>query len=208
MSGPPAAVWVGVVLAGGASRRFGRAKWREEVGGRPMAARALDALAPHARARLVVGSDPALASLGVPVREDARPGRGPLAGLETALLWARDAGATHLLALACDLPLAGPDTVGAVAAAAAPGDEAVVPRAGGRPQPLCAAYALEALPTVGRLLDREEGASLHRLLADLRVRWMEAAALPGGSDAFLNVNRPAERERAERLLGPRPPAGT
>lgn len=190
---------VGAVLAGGGSRRYGRPKWREEVGGEAMAARALRALEPSVSASLVVGSDPGLAALGVPVRPDVRPGRGPVAGLETALLWAVEREAGHLLVLACDLPLVGPETAGAVAAAVRPGDEAVVPRSAQGAQPLCAAYSVGVLSAVRRLLDDGE-ASLRRLLTLVRVRWLEAAALPGGLDALTNVNDPEVRARAERLL--------
>lgn len=172
----------------------------------PMAGRALAALAPHVAASLVVGSDPALARLGAPVRPDARPGLGPLGGLETALLHARAAGLTHAMVLACDLPLVDAATVGALAAAVGPGAVAVVPRTSTAPQPLCAAWSVGALSEVERLLDAGREASLHRLMGRVPVHWLDGATLPGGEAAFTNVNHARDRARAERLL--RGPTGS
>lgn len=193
---------LGAVLAGGASRRFGSPKWRAVVGGRTMAARALDALAPWVEARCVVGADPELGSLRVPVVADRRPGRGPLAGLEAALVAAAERDASHAVVVACDLPLVDAAVVGALVQALEPDAAARVPRGARGPEPLCAAYPVAVLPDVASLLDGPGEASLRRLLERIPVRWIEAADLPGGAGTLLNVNRPADRRRAEDRLGP------
>ncbi len=193
---------LGVVLAGGRSERYGRPKWRERVGGASMAARALEALASHVEERGVVGGEPALADLGVPVREDLRPGRGPVAGLETALRWAGEHGREGVVVLACDLPLVDGGVVGALVAAASLDGEvdAVVPRGPRGPEPLCAVYGVGALPAVERILERSE-ASMGSLLERLRVAWVPVESLAGGGWALHNVNTPGDRARAEARLG-------
>ena len=79
---------IGLVLAGGAGRRMGRAKGGlRGAGGPTLALRAAEALAPICRGVLISvrpGSDnPAP---GYPAVEDPPPaGRGPLAGIQAAL---------------------------------------------------------------------------------------------------------------------------
>jgi molybdopterin-guanine dinucleotide biosynthesis protein A len=101
----------GAVLCGGASRRMGRDKATLEIDGRPLGARAIDALH-HAGVDQVVcvGGDPVLLEpLGAPVVADQWPGRGPLGGVLTALDWASatdeagSPGADITVVLACDL---------------------------------------------------------------------------------------------------------
>ncbi len=86
----------GIVLAGGASSRFGADKLAIEVDGRPLLHRAIAALATVVDEVVVAiaadGARPALpADLGVPVRivRDAAAGRGPVAGLAAGLGAAR-----------------------------------------------------------------------------------------------------------------------
>ncbi len=83
-----------IVLAGGASRRFGSPKLSAVVGGRPLLHLAITAVAAAATEVIVVGPagegivlpDPP-DGLDVPVRlaRDAAPGGGPLAGLAAGL---------------------------------------------------------------------------------------------------------------------------
>jgi molybdopterin-guanine dinucleotide biosynthesis protein A len=79
---------LGIVLAGGASARFGSPKWSAELAGRSLGARAVAALEPNTARVGVVANDPSLRALGVEVRADLEPGKGPLGALHTALAWA------------------------------------------------------------------------------------------------------------------------
>lgn len=78
---------LGVVLAGGASRRMGTPKAMVDLDGRPMAARVVDAIrAAGADAVYLAGGEPGWASeLGVGLIPDRWTAAGPLAGLASAL---------------------------------------------------------------------------------------------------------------------------
>lgn len=208
---------LGVVLAGGESRRYGGRKASAPLLGRPMAAWAARALEPHAARVGIVTQDGSIAELlSLPRREDEHPGRGPVEGLRTGLRWARDEALERLLLLACDLPLASEALVGLLVRAAREEDEGPVPSRAVVPEspsawglePLCASYPVSALGAVEELLSGATGGggeppSMERLLGRIPLRRLsleEVATVADPAEAFLNVNTPADRERAERLL--------
>ena len=114
---------------------MGRPKWREPVGGIPMALRAAEALTPHVREVVLLAPDQDSGALGLPVVADAARGVGPLAGLVAALECAVASGDRGVLALACDLPLVDSGLLGALVSAWA-GEDLVAPEHAGRVQPL------------------------------------------------------------------------
>lgn len=212
-----------VVVAGGRSRRMGSDKAFLEVGGRELLERALEAATGATRDVLLVVRSPSrfvaavdrYAAGGetrlawperVAVVPDPRPGCGPLAGLEAA---ADRAPGRPVWLLACDMPFVtadvGRELLGELAGLRATEGTharpaAVVPRAGGRAHPLCAAYAGGAAPLARSLL--EEGhRDVQGLLRRLAVRWMEEEARENRDRAHVlhNVNRPADLERARRV---------
>lgn len=79
---------LGVVLAGGASRRMGADKALIEINGMAMAARATLALQSAGLDEVIVvgGDADRLSDLGLTVVPDLYPGRGPLGGIITALV--------------------------------------------------------------------------------------------------------------------------
>jgi len=96
-----ASALAGVVLAGGASSRFGRDKADEVWRGRPLLDWSIAALDPLCHKVFVSGRDhPEFAS----VADRPRAGLGPLGGLAGALTAARDRGYGRLLSLPCDTP--------------------------------------------------------------------------------------------------------
>ncbi len=93
---------IGAVLCGGRSRRFGSDKALARFGSSTVGERVVAALRQS-------GVDPVVAiggqigdRLGIPTVHDLRPGDGPLGGLATALLWARNG---SVLMVPCDVPL-------------------------------------------------------------------------------------------------------
>jgi molybdenum cofactor guanylyltransferase len=190
------------ILAGGrASRLGGVAKPLLTVGGQRIIDRALAVLRPLVDEVVILADDAApFAPLGLRVIPDRRPGLGPLAGLEAALL-AVDA--EELLLVGGDMPALSPRVVAHVLAAA-PGADAVVPFTAGRPEPLHARYHRRVAATVSARLDR--GAlPLHGLLDEIAVTPVDEAALRALDPellTFANVNTPDDLRRLdERLRG-------
>ncbi|MEV5344151.1 NTP transferase domain-containing protein [Streptomyces achromogenes] len=132
-----------VVLAGGAARRLGGAdKPGVRVGGRALLDRVLAACA-DARTTVVVAAPRPTAR---PVRwtREEPPGGGPLAALAAGL---RHTTAGHTVVLSADLPFLRPGTLRRLLTALRDtgADGALLTDAGGRDQPLVAAYRTAAL---------------------------------------------------------------
>jgi molybdopterin-guanine dinucleotide biosynthesis protein A len=132
----------------------------------------------------------------VEVQRDLRPHSGPLGGIHTALSRAeRDV----VLVVACDLPFLTRKFLQGLAALLS-GYDAVVPRPGGLPVPVCAFYSTRCLSAVETRLDAGDLKAAD-FLDDLAVRWVEGQELdrldPNGT-ALLNLNTPEDVERARR----------
>ena len=192
----------GVVLAGGASRRFGRPKALADIGGVPLARWGVDALrAAGLPVGIVAGDEDIGTTLGITSRPDIEAGLGPLGGLWTALEWARERGDEGVFMLGCDMPLVDAELIRLVIDHGG-GAVAAVPVGPDGPQPLCALYRPACLPEIERRL-RSEDRSLHGLLAAVeavRVSPDEIAAVVDPEIAFRNVNTEADGARAAELL--------
>ncbi len=92
---------VGIVLAGGKSKRLGRDKARVRFAGQDLLSRAVRQLQRFVSNVWVVGRDPRSHGLDVPWMFDAQPGLGPVGGILTALERLN----RPLLVISCDLPL-------------------------------------------------------------------------------------------------------
>jgi molybdopterin-guanine dinucleotide biosynthesis protein A/rhodanese-related sulfurtransferase len=128
--------FVGAVLTGGASRRFGRDKAVEPIDSIPMARRVLEALtAAGARSILTVGGPDRGFAVHLP---DRYPAAGPLGGVLTAF---EHTSAKVVFVAACDLPYLNAETVRAVLSGLEGADDvdAAVARTD-HLEPLCAAY--------------------------------------------------------------------
>jgi len=188
MTGP---AWrpVGLVLAGGESRRLGSDKARLEGAALPLGA---------AERLAAVCAEVAVADRGrelVPGRRSLADGagRGPAAGI---LGGAAAFPGRPLLVLACDLPRV---PAGLLAELATETADWVVPRWEGGLEPLCALYGPAALAALAARV--EEGRfSLHDLAADadLAVRYLEGETLRRFGDPqeiFFNLNTPGDLAR-------------
>jgi len=130
-------VILGVVLAGGASRRMGSDKAFVEVQGRSMLDRTTATVAAVADLVIVAGRKEAL--LGFRAVPDPVDGPvGPLAGLSAALLDAAETGAAAVLLVAVDQAFVRRETLGHLVAEF--DGRAVVPQADGVRQVTCAVY--------------------------------------------------------------------
>jgi molybdenum cofactor guanylyltransferase len=186
---------IGVVLAGGAGRRMGGAKATVELRGAPLLGypvAALQAVLPEVV--VVAKPDTELPPLpGVPIWTEPGEPRHPLTGIVHALEFA---GGRAVLVCAGDLPFASAALVRELAAADAGGACAVVPRAGGRLQPLFARYEPGALAPLRAALGEAELGRLTDVVAALGVRVLEV----GDERAFFNVNVPEDLLTAAALM--------
>lgn len=173
----------GVLLVGGASRRFGSPKALAHVGGRTLADRAWEALA-WCDERFAVGKAVDALPLSFRVYDDGSSVRAPVAGVVAGL---RLASCDVIVALPVDSPLTTPDDLRKLAAAC---DDVAIPETG----PLPGAYHRRTLPVFERRL-AEGKLSLRGALETLAVCVVsiEPAAL-------VNVNTKEQLAAIEVLL--------
>jgi len=204
---PPDAAIVGVVLAGGASRRMGVDKALVPFAGATLVERAVARLGRQVAA-VALARDPGLAVpsalAGLPCLADPPPGReGPLSGILAGLLWARSLGASRLQVVPVDAPFLPLDLVNRLAQAV-PEDVIAVAASQGRMHPVVALIPTRFADDLAESLAVAGGRSVVRWLERGRVATVpfEPAMIGGGPvDPFLNLNTPQDLAAAEAALG-------
>jgi molybdopterin-guanine dinucleotide biosynthesis protein A len=192
----------GIVLAGGMSRRLGRNKAVEPLGGEPLVDRVIGRLANVAGEIVVVVNDERRAAeLRLPpevkVVQDAYPDCGSLGGIFTGL---RDADTGWVLVVACDMPFLNVKLLQHLIGSAG-GFDAVVPTLEGRPEPTHALYSKACLPHIERRL-KDNDLKIDRFFDDVRVNLVpedEVRRLDPELLSFFNVNTQADLDRALAL---------
>jgi molybdopterin-guanine dinucleotide biosynthesis protein A len=179
---PPADL-TGILLLGGASRRFGSSKALARIGHETLAERAWELLGAACGSRLAVGKAADSLPLEFDVLDDGRAVRAPLAGLVAGL---RAASTDVCVFVPVDCPLL---TVQAIHQLAAACLDAAVPQTG----PLPGAYRRSVLPVLERRLAVGE-LKLRDLLSELQV---QEVSLP--AEVLLNVNSPSDLELVQAL---------
>jgi molybdopterin-guanine dinucleotide biosynthesis protein A len=185
------------VLAGGKSTRMGSDKAFVVLDGQTLLGRALHAVRTVTHNVMVVGQRSKF-STHAPVVEDIFADRGPLGGIHAAL----SVSATELnLILAVDLPFVEEGFLSFLLKAAEETDAmAVVPRAAGGWQPLCAVYrkvfgkAVEAALKAGR----NKIDLLFGPVPVLTISEQEIRSAGFSLDMFRNINTREELEQAGR----------
>lgn len=190
---------VGAVLVGGKSSRMGGHKPEAIVAGSSLRDHALAVLDLVFRQVVLSAATSEPEVTGRQVVIDRQQDCGPLAALEAILTVAAG---QRVFALACDLPLVDEHVVHRIVERAAEEERAEKPRAwvaksNGRVQPLCGLYSASCLEVVRRQL-QIDCLSMFELLAAIEVTEVELDDL--GSDRLLNVNEPADLERARRVV--------
>lgn len=202
----------GVILAGGEGRRMGGPKDGVPVPGGTLLSRAWNALAPVASRVILQGG--AVAPPGMDVAPDLRPGEGPLAGLEAALLRARESGFPGVAVLPVDLPRVTAPVVLELARrwreTPFPETSVVVADTRRGLQPLAGVYGAGLAEELSRWLGAGSPRAARAWAASLGDRLLpvpeaELTAVAGHPEPFLNVNRPGHVERALDLAPTAPP---
>jgi molybdopterin-guanine dinucleotide biosynthesis protein A len=166
----------GVLLVGGASRRFGSPKALARFNGKTFAEQAWGVLGEACAERLAFGKAADELQLPFRVHDDGNDVRAPLAGIVAGLRAARN---EICVFLPVDVPFATPELVRELGEAC---EEAAVPQTG----PLPGAYARSALAALERRLAAGELA-LRDALAELATVTVELDPAQ-----LLNVNTPEE----------------
>lgn len=168
--------WLGCVLAGGQSRRFGSDKALAVIDGASLLEHAVTRLRAWCGEVVIAGRAEGPAA---GVADWPRPGMGPLGGLAGALRHARDAGFAAVLSCGVDsfaLPADTPDLL-------APGPACF---AG---QPVIGLWPVAGLDSLEAILAGDEPHSMYRLAEESGARRVTPRRAPA------NVNRPEDLAR-------------
>jgi molybdopterin-guanine dinucleotide biosynthesis protein A/N-acetylglutamate synthase-like GNAT family acetyltransferase len=176
----------GILLVGGASRRFGSPKALAELDGETLAARAWRTLAATCDERLAVGKHADGLILPFELLDDGSDVRAPLAGLVAGL---RAASHELSVVLPVDVPLIHPEHLRELADNCL---DVAVPQTG----PLPGAYRKSALPVLEARLARGELA-IRDALRQLDMRMVEL-----DPQALVNVNDPSDLQRLTIEIAP------
>lgn len=182
---------VAVVLAGGAGRRMGGGKPLRAWGEISLLTRAL-ALArtyAHEVAVAVRDADQVGGAVGAPLLFDRPDVPGPLAGLASALAFARDRGAARVQVLACDMPRLPADLTRRLAETFDAGARVALPASNGRLHPICGLWSIAVEPLLADYLAQGRS-SLRGLAAVSRYVVVDWGSIQ--PDPFVNLNSLAE----------------
>lgn len=196
---------LGVILVGGASRRYGDDKAMALLGGTPMVQ--LVAAQVFGQVSMLAASGAGRPGLNLPVIPDAVPHGGPLPALLSVLKWADERGFDVVATFSCDTPFLPSNLVIRLRRALMKGCDCSVALHGGAAHPTCAVWKTEALPKVQAAL--EAGVrSLHGALANLKASSADFSDLSDGprGDPFFNINSQPEMAEAQAWLDRMPSA--
>ena len=191
-----------VVLAGGKSRRLGRDKAVEPIGGQPLIKRVFQRAGSLCDEVLVVVAEEARAialplEAGCRVVLDRYPGTGSLGGIFSGLAAANQPWA---LAVACDMPFLNLDLLRRMISMREDYD-AVVPVIDGRPEPTHSLYSKSCLPFIEpRLISGD--LKISGFYDEVRVRYLpqeEVQSLDPDFLSFFNVNTSQDLDEALAL---------
>ena len=198
---------VGLLLAGGQSRRMGGGdKTLRPIGGRLLLERVIERLRPQV-AELVLnanGDPQRFAGFGLPVVADSVPGfAGPLAGILAGLDWA----AQHrpdcpiVVSVPTDAPFLPDDLVARMRRGMeAAGAELACAESGGQPHPVVGLWSVRLRDQLRAALVEEGVRKVDRWTARYRFTTVTFDDAGTAIDPFFNANRPEDFATAEHLL--------
>jgi molybdopterin-guanine dinucleotide biosynthesis protein A len=195
---------VGILLAGGLSRRMGGGdKCLRPLGATTILARIIARAAPQVAAlALNANGDPArFATFGLPIVADSIPDfAGPLAGVLAGLDWAASRGAdiTHVASFASDAPFLPRDLVARlVVAREGEGADLACAASGGRTHPVFGLWPVALRDELRRAMVAESIRKVDAWTARYRLAIVDYPVEP--FDPFFNTNRPEDLAVAAAL---------
>lgn len=184
-----------VILAGGEGSRIGGGKPFRLLAGRPLLDHAVEAARRWSADIAISARDQAIEG-DIAVLRDAE-GQGPIAGIASALRFARARNLDAVLTIPCDTPLLPDDLPGRLETALSGSIAAAIPESAGIRHPASALWAVEAIEGLPAYLATGRG-SLMGFADRIGFATVEWPAEP--FDPFLNVNTPEDLAEAEALL--------
>lgn len=192
----------GVIMAGGVSRRLGRDKALEVVGGKTLIERVVETLTPLTSEVLAVVAEAEQAdamSLPAHVRvvTDRYPGGGSLGGIFSGLYASAE---TWSLVVACDMPFLNARLLRHLLELTADVD-AVVPCLGGWPEPLHAVYSKACMAPLESMLKKGQ-LKIAPAFEAMRVRYVDEAVIDRIDPrhlSFFNINTEGDLEEAAAM---------
>jgi molybdopterin-guanine dinucleotide biosynthesis protein A len=195
---------VGVLLAGGRSRRFGSDKALASLAGMPLVNHVLARAMPQVEVFVVNAArdfTPA-AEFGLPLIQDIiGPDRGPLAGLHAGMTWALEnvPSARCVASFAVDCPLIPEDLVARLGEASEAGTRVVIAASNGRIHPVFGLWPLAILPRLQCFLEEQGENGVGKFASSVNAITVEFEDT--GYDPFINVNRQDEMAQVKKLMG-------
>lgn len=200
---------VGVLLAGGLSRRMGGGdKGLLELGDKPMMEHALERLAPQV-SRVIINANGApdrFEAFGLPVVPDTMAGaQGPLAGVLAGLKWTTEnvQDASHIVSVSSDAPFLPRDLVARLKAGIAEtGHQIALAASGGHRHPVIGLWPVALSDDLESQLDQ----GVRKVVAWTSQHGFATVDFPfvdrGGEtvDPFFNANTPEELDVARQIL--------
>jgi len=188
-----------VILAGGASKRYGQNKALLEVSGVPLIDRIAEQMKNiFTRVILVTNQKKDFEYLELPMVEDIIKGLGPIGGIYTGLSSITEQAGFFV---ACDMPLLHKGLIRYMVENI-DNHSAVVPSIGKFFEPLHALYARSCLGPIKGLIDHKRYQV--RLLYDyVSVRYVkedEIRIFSSPAEIFLNINTPEEFEKIQSFV--------
>ena len=197
---------VGLLLAGGLSRRMGGGdKSLRLLAGRPLLQHVIDRLRPQVETlALNANGDPArFAQFGLPVVADNVPDfAGPLAGVLAGLDWAAEnrPDCACIVSVATDAPFLPEDLVNRlIDGMQVEGAELSCAVSGGQAHPVIGLWPVRLRDALRHALITEGVRKVDQWTARYGLATVPFADYP--IDPFFNANRPEDLDRAEAMLG-------
>ena len=196
---------LGIVLAGGQSRRMGSDKLFSDLGGKPLVAHAVERLKAQMEHVAIVAPPKKRKDLkfkSVSILSDHHEGfQGPLAGIFAGLHNAEIHGFEGIVTVAADTPFYPEDYADRITEPRSkyfPQEELVtIARTPDGLHPVFGTWSVSAIPTILELLDND---TRKVMAAADAIGWEAVDFDVSGIDPFFNINTPEDLERAEQEL--------
>lgn len=182
----------GIILCGGLSKRMGRAKSFLPYAGKTLIEHCLDFMSDIFAEVILVSNSPGdYEHLSAHVVRDIIPNRGPLVGILSGLLVARN---EHSFVLPCDMPLVDKHLVKAMCASCADHDLVVYSHSG-RVEPLPGVYSRTLIPSLEEAVFQGTDLPLDFILSCCARIYEYKAGAASFKPAHFNVDTPADYGR-------------